>query len=180
MHENTNVDSYRFTKLLTLPAFSFFCHPHRQKPHFNNQKHVFSDVCVPLYTVEMWFYPEESRWPLSPVQMHLTPQSNDISFDSETRVVLNNAWRTHTCQLDFGEPGVDTWQVSHIQFKLLPLSVQTCFFCLICLHLDMRSLYWARYRTGQATVLDRHILWDKLHVGRFRRFRSCRFWTNWI
>lgn len=153
----------------------------RSQPKATYQKHVFSDVCAPWYTVEMWFYPEESCWPLPSVQMHLTTRrKRHLVWSQTTKQCKMTAWRRHTCQFDFGEPGVDTWQVSHIQFKLLPLSVQTCVFGLICLHLDMRSLFWGRHRAGEATVLNCHILWNKLHVGQFRRFRSCRFWTNGI
>lgn len=73
----------------------------------------------------------------------------------------------HTCEFNFGKPGVDTWQVGHVQFKLLPLFVQACFFCHLCLHLDVRSLLCGR-GTG------RDILGNQLHLG------YCRIWDSLI
>lgn len=68
--------------------------------------------------------------------------------------------RKHTCEFYFGQPGVDAWQVGHVYFKQLPLFVQTCFFCLIRLHLDVRRLVCRR-----GTGLD--IFCNQLQVGYF-------------
>lgn len=81
------------------------------------------------------------------------------------------AQRMHTCEFNFGKPGIDTWQVGHVQFKLLPLFVQKCFFCLIRLHLDMRSLL-----CEQGTGLV--IFCNRLRVWYFRSFYS--IWANFL
>lgn len=79
--------------------------------------------------------------------------------------------RMQTCEFNFGKPGVDTWQVGHVRFKLLPLFVQACLFCLVCLHLDVRSLLCGR-GTG------RGILGNKLPLGYLRS--SYRIWGSLI